>query len=69
MFETWFAHANTYLHTHPDALAQLAFLFRLKCGLLTLLAGYFVYLVYRERPPVKTKAAAVEDKAPGEFLA
>ena len=59
MIERWFDHINHFLHTHPDWMAHLAFLFRLKCGLLTLLALYFVYLVYREQPkPAPSEAKA-----------
>lgn len=48
MLESWFEHINTLLHTHPHLLAQLAFLWRVKCSLLTLLMAYFLYLIYRE---------------------
>lgn len=50
MIENWFDHINLFLHTHPHWMAYLAFLFRVKCGLLTLIALYFIYLVYKPEP-------------------
>jgi hypothetical protein len=56
MFENWFDQINGFLHTHPHWLAQLAFLFRLKLWLLTLLMGYFLYLIHKDQAkPVPTK--------------
>jgi hypothetical protein len=66
MFEQWFDHINLFLHTHPYWMAKLAFLFRLKCGLLTLLASYFLFLMYREQA---AKPVPEKDKASREFLA
>lgn len=66
MLEQWLDHVNLFLHAHPYWMAKLAFLFRLKCGLLTLLAGYFLFLLYREQ---STKRADERGKAPARFLA
>lgn len=64
MIENWFDHINTFLHAHPHVMAQLAFLFRLKCGLLTLLALYFVYLAYKpEAKPADDETPAYEFEA------
>lgn len=63
MIENWFDHINAFLHTHPHAMAQLAFLFRLKCGLLTLIALYFVYLAYKSEPKPKPKTKPEETPA------
>lgn len=59
MIESWFEHINAFLLSHPHAMAQLAFLFRLKCALLTILALYFVYRAYK--PEAKPK-----DEKPSE---
>ena len=62
MIENWFDHINAFLHTHPYWIGQLAFLLRLKCWLLTVLMGYFLYLVYKgdPKPAPEEKAKATE---------
>lgn len=69
MLEQWFDQINLFLHTHPYWMAKLAFLFRLKCGLLTLLAGYFLFLIYREQAVKRAGEAEEKEKAPARFLA
>jgi hypothetical protein len=67
MFENGFDQINHFLQTHPYWLAQLAFLLRIKSWLLTLLMGYFLYLIYREQ---RSKAAVEKNhKAKAYFLA
>jgi hypothetical protein len=68
MFENWFDQINFFLHTHPDMLAQLAFLFRVKCWLLTLLMGYFLYLIYKDQKD-QAKSRSGKAKASARFEA
>lgn len=68
MFESWLDHINVFLHTHAEWMSRLAFLFRLKVNLLTLLASYFLFRLYREQ---HTKRS-IKKKLPtssGHFLA
>jgi hypothetical protein len=51
MIGDWFDHINAFLHAHPYWIGQLMFLLRVKCGLLAALMGYFLYRVYKEKPP------------------
>ncbi|BBL71511.1 hypothetical protein [Methylogaea oryzae] len=46
--QNFFDAVNAYLLHHPDLLAYLHFLFRLKAGCLLLIMGVFLFLVYRE---------------------
>lgn len=73
MIEQWFDQINLFLHTHPYWMSKLAFLFRLKCGLLTLLAGYFLFLIYREKADQPTQPGRHpgrhKEKAPAKFVA
>lgn len=62
MFENWFDQINFFLHTHPDMLAQLVFLFRVKCWLLTLLMGYFLYLIYKDQAKSRPGKAKVSGR-------
>ena len=66
MIQDWLEHINLLLHTHPHLLAQVAFLFRLKCWLLNVLMGYFLYLLYKEPPQDLPKR---EKPGAGHFLA
>lgn len=67
MFENGFDQINHFLQTHPHWLAQLAFLLRVKSWLLTLLMGYFLFLIYKERG-VKSRAEK-ESRAKAYFRA
>lgn len=49
MFD-WFDQINLFLHAHPYWIPKLLFLLRVKCGILSLLMGYFLYRIYREQP-------------------
>lgn len=46
--QNFFDAVNAYLLHHPDLLAHLHFLFRLKSACLLALMGVFLFLVYRE---------------------
>lgn len=49
MIQNWFDQINFFLHTHPDGIARLVFLLRVKCWLLMAIMGYFLYLIHREQ--------------------
>ncbi len=53
MIENWFGHINAFLAAHPLWIGQLAFLLRLKCWLLTLSMGYFLYLYLQGTGPAR----------------
>ncbi|MGX2039121.1 hypothetical protein ACWJKU_03160 [Methylocaldum sp. MU1018] len=64
MFENWFSHMNAFVLSHPHWIAKLDFLLRLKCGLLTALMGFFVYLIYSEQRKEQKKLADKPKKSP-----
>lgn len=65
MLGNLFEQMNLYLLSHPAMLAKLDFLFRLKCWLLILLMGYFLYLIYQEER--KQKVTAPTRRIPPHF--
>ncbi|SMF93280.1 hypothetical protein SAMN02949497_4742 [Methylomagnum ishizawai] len=66
MIENGFEPINHFLHTHPHWIAYLGLLLRLKCGLLTVLMGYFLYRVYTEPAPAPPRR---ESRSDTHFLA
>ncbi len=57
-----FDQINFYLSTHPDAMATLAFAFKVKYLLLSGLAFYFIMLPIREERKLKAQAAKDKNK-------
>ena len=56
-----FDQLNLYLHTHPIALEQLAFAFKVKYLILLALALYFILLPARHRKKDMAKMKADEN--------
>jgi hypothetical protein len=69
MFHNWFDQINGFLFAHPHWLHHLAFLFRLKIGLLTVLVFYFLYLIYKDKGLSKPVKTAKPENHPWRFIA